>query len=314
MFKARRKSGGRYLVTQNSKAWDDYWQHQNTTNSFASEYSDGDGPYALVTKTWLNHFKQFKSDDHVMDLGCGNGALLSLFDSQCKEQSILKWTNVDYAKVRPISSRLSNVDWISCDFTKLPHENDSVDFVISMFGFEYANATKACDEVTRVLKDKGNLSLICHHPSSIITLQSKVSLKVHIMLSRDKLFNVPKKVVSGDIVKLRQFCLERLNYHLKHSPSEQGDDIKLIGQKVYEALHASNEVGRCLQFLEQIKRSLKPYTDRLAQQVEAANNFMQIENYFHKRISQTSKTTQFETGELLFEGQPIAYHLTWHKS
>lgn len=289
---------------QASKVWDDYWQYQTTSNSFASEYSDGDGPYEVVASTWLDAFSNILPDHTIVDLGSGSGALLNLLSTKCPHVVFDKWINVDYANVKPLATAANTVEWVKADFTALDMDSDAIDHVFSMFGFEYANAKKACAELVRVLKDGGVAMLMCHHPESMITSQSKISMAAHRAIKNDKIFHLPKKVQASDITHIRRHCLSRLMYQLDHNPETYAEDIKLIGNKIHQALHASNDPQQVIGFLQQVEHNLALYSERLAQQIASAQNVTKIMHAF-----ESLQDCDVESEVLDFQGQPIAYLL-----
>ncbi|GEM_PF-832426 len=293
---------------QSSKVWDDYWQYQTTSNSFASEYGDGDGPYSVVSKTWLEAFSSIGAEDTIVDLGSGSGALLNLLITQSPATKFHRWINVDYANVKPLANAGANVEWQKANFTRLDIEDGMVDRVFSMFGFEYADPKKASLELLRVLKTDGEAALMCHHPDSIITKQSKISIAAHRTISSDKIFKLPKKVQSGDIAMIRRHSLNRLMYQLDHSPKEQADDIKLIGNKIHQALHASEQPQQVTSYLQQVEQNLRLYSERLSQQVASTQSFDKI-----RRFLENQSACNVTSDELTFQDVPIAYLLNLKK-
>lgn len=289
---------------QSSKVWDDYWQYQTTSNSFASEYGDGEGPYGVVARAWLDAFANILPQHTILDLGSGSGALLNLLSTKVPDIEFGKWINVDYANVKPLATAANTVEWVKADFTALNIDSGAMDHVFSMFGFEYANAKKACSELIRVLKGDGIATLMCHHPESMITTQSKISMAAHRVISNDKIFHLPKKVQVSDISHIRRHCLSRLMYQLDHSPATHADDIKLIGNKIHQALHASNDPHQVVGFLQQVEHNLALYTERLAQQVASAQNVTKIIHAFERL-----QGSGVESSVLNFQDQPIAYLL-----
>ena len=289
---------------QASKVWDDYWQYQTTSNSFASEYSDGGGPYEVVASTWLDVFGDILPQHTILDLGSGSGALLNLLLTMLPNVAFGKWINVDYANVKPLATPAHTVEWVKADFTALNIDSGAIDAVFSMFGFEYANAKKACAELVRVLKDDGAATLMCHHPESMITLQSTISMAAHRAIKNDKIFHLPKTVQTTDITQIRRHCLSRLMHQLNHNPKTHAEDIKLIGNKIHQALHASNEPLQVIGFLQQVEHNLALHSERLAQQVASAQNVTKIMHALERL-----QGCGVEHSVLDFQGQPIAYLL-----
>lgn len=107
----------------------------------------------------LNHLPKNKKPV-VLDIGCGNGALL-------KELSPLieKGIGVDASEgIIKVSgehqSHISNLRFQIIQGPKIPLENQSVDVVISLLSFRYLDWDPLMDEIKRVLRPGGKILII----------------------------------------------------------------------------------------------------------------------------------------------------------
>lgn len=109
---------------------------------------------------WLmKHFPTHKKPV-VLDIGCGNGALLKELSP-----SIEKGTGIDASEgiiqvARERQSSYSNLKFEIIDGPKIPLEDHSVDVVISLLSFRYLDWDPLMDEIKRVLRPGGKVLII----------------------------------------------------------------------------------------------------------------------------------------------------------
>jgi ubiquinone/menaquinone biosynthesis C-methylase UbiE len=109
---------------------------------------------------WItNHLPKGK-DLSVLDIGCGNGALL-------KELSpnITKGVGIDLSenildRARLLNKENHNLTFHAINGPKIPVEDQSLDLVISMLSFRYLDWDPLMDEIKRVLKPGGKILIL----------------------------------------------------------------------------------------------------------------------------------------------------------
>lgn len=125
-----------------------------------------------LERHWTAFARTLARGAHVLDLGCGAGAVGRLL---LAARADLQITGIDAARVpRSTLPRMELVP--GTDMESLPFENGSFAAVVSQFGFEYGRTEEAAGEVGRVLAPGGELSLLVHHSQSEIVRASRERL------------------------------------------------------------------------------------------------------------------------------------------
>lgn len=143
---------------------------------FEPNQGDVDGSYNAVAELYHRTFSDIKvrSDEYswidahlpratdikVLDIGCGNGALLHELASR-----IAGGVGVDVSEnllrhARVHNQRNSHIDFRKLDGPQLPFEDEEFDVVISMLSFRYLDWDPIMPEIERVLKREGKLLII----------------------------------------------------------------------------------------------------------------------------------------------------------
>ncbi len=252
--------------------WRDYWREHPTSNSFNTDYSAQEaGPFGVIGRFWQAQFKTIKQDDYIVDLGAGNGALSGLFLNQATTTAFKQWDNLDYAEINQATQH-PNVYHQQGDMHALPYAADSIDIVYSMYGIEYSQLAISMAQVVRVLKSGGQSTLLMHHPDSVITVQSKITIAVIEQMRQSRLFTDPNALQNLSYDALKRECLMILNQHLQQVPDNSKDDVKLIGQNVFNILQSNTAVADIVTQLAVFNNQLNTQCQRLHQQVQAATD------------------------------------------
>jgi len=108
---------------------------------------------------WISRHLPKAPNLRVLDIGCGNGALL-----QALQPRISKGLGVDRSAAMINQARARNVDgdneFFVVDAPRLPLPDQSVDVVISLLSFRYLDWDPIMDEIRRVLVPGGRLLLV----------------------------------------------------------------------------------------------------------------------------------------------------------
>jgi ubiquinone/menaquinone biosynthesis C-methylase UbiE len=105
------------------------------------------------------HLPQSK-DITVVDIGCGNGALLKELSLRIKSGIGLDISSGILDRARTFTKGISNLGFRQLNGPQLPLEDHSVDVFISMLSFRYLDWDPLMDEVKRVLKPGGKVMII----------------------------------------------------------------------------------------------------------------------------------------------------------
>jgi len=132
----------------------------------------------LIGLRWHNFLADLQGPCRVLDLATGNGPLpLTLLDVNPRADVIC--TAVDLASVAPIwwkqtaEPQRSRVQFLGgVNLGALPFAAGQFDVVVSQFGFEYGPRPSSAHELVRVLREEGQLELVCHHHGSFLLEQA----------------------------------------------------------------------------------------------------------------------------------------------
>jgi SAM-dependent methyltransferase len=153
--------------TVGDAAWSRYWaagHAHSCPTSFAGFY----GPQ--LQEFWRRQAAGLGAGDTVLDLGCGNGALLRFLASQFPPERAPALVGVDVAELRP--------DWLAAPearrvtlhahtrFEALPLASASVTLAASLFGIEYGSTDAAWAELFRVLRPRARCAFVLHKRGS----------------------------------------------------------------------------------------------------------------------------------------------------
>ena len=159
--------------------WTSFWQHGHST-TFGAFFKDG---YEGAIKSWWRKIlRQTTSPADILDIGCGNAALLT----ELLEQRISgTYTGVDLAGVRlnevakqklKQSTGLSALLKPHTNAEDLPLKSESIDLAASVFGIEYSDLQKSLPEAIRVLRPNGVFHALVHADESVISTMSARAL------------------------------------------------------------------------------------------------------------------------------------------
>ena len=148
-------------------AWSRYWTAGHA-HSCPTSFEGFYGPQ--LQAFWRRQVEALGPDDVVLDLGCGNGALLRFLWSQFPPDRAPALIGVDEADLRP--------DWLvgpiarrvtlhsGTRFESLPLAPASVSVAASLFGIEYGDLDAAWAELRRVLRPRARVALVLHKRGS----------------------------------------------------------------------------------------------------------------------------------------------------
>ena len=286
--------------------WQSFWQSHTTANSFLHEYESGDGPYGVISDYWYDVFEQFRTDTHIIDLGAGNGALSHLYLRQFPEPLIAKWQNIDFAQIHCETAH-ARVEHIQADMHNLLLPDNSVHQAVSMYGLEYSDLHQSLPEIARVLVPNGSVNCLMHHPESIISVQSDITINVYSAMLSSDFLAVPHSLSTLSYPEIKQHCLQELNAHLHSVNSNGQEDVKLIGQNVFNILQSNTSILDICDSLQQLSVAMNAQVARLEQQLTAACHAQAFfDTQSHKGIFEHQHTLDL----LTCNDSPIAYAFT----
>lgn len=147
--------------------WSRYWAAGHA-HSCPTSFEGFYGPE--IQGFWRRQAAGLGPGDTVLDLGCGNGALLRFLWSDSTPERAPRLVGVDAAELRP--------DWLTgavaarvtlharTRYEALPLTSESVTLAASLFGIEYGNADATWAELFRVLRPRARCAFVMHKRGS----------------------------------------------------------------------------------------------------------------------------------------------------
>ncbi len=129
---------------------------------------------------WLNEHLPKNRDIRVLDIGCGNGALLNALSDRIGEGVGVDESAAILERARRRNSEVSNLKFEVIKGPVLPFEDGSFDIVISLMSFRYLDWDPLLAEIKRVTKPGGKLLIV-----DMVTVPVKTSEYPRLM--KDKL-------------------------------------------------------------------------------------------------------------------------------
>jgi demethylmenaquinone methyltransferase/2-methoxy-6-polyprenyl-1,4-benzoquinol methylase len=142
-----------------AEGWMDMWYKDEKTGEYTLHHKDFERLFSIVP---------LKPGDHVLDAGCGSGALVPWILSKITETGLLH--ELDFSeKMIEVNKKLhreENIRFLVADAANIPLEAESCDAVICFSCFPHFNDKEGTlREIARVLKRKGRLA-VAHFSSS----------------------------------------------------------------------------------------------------------------------------------------------------
>ncbi len=159
--------------------WTQFWK-QGHSNTFGDFYKEG--YQGAVKDWWMDICATVESGTQVLELRCGNAALLPGLLSAGAEVAYL---GVDIAEVAIPEGIVPDLEkslvtaklFPNTNLESLPPSIADVDLAVSVFGMEYSDLSKSMPEVYRALNTKGRLEAILHHRDSMVSRMSQRALE-----------------------------------------------------------------------------------------------------------------------------------------
>ncbi|HEX4948157.1 MAG TPA: class I SAM-dependent methyltransferase [Blastocatellia bacterium] len=144
--------------------------------AFAPELPSGDPTYNQVAALydaafadikvrqdewrWLNQHLPEANDLHVLDIGCGNGALLAALSSRIKAGFGVDESAGMIERAQARTAALPNLSFTTIPSPTLPFADATFDVVISLMSFRYLDWDPLLAEIKRVVKPGGKLLIV----------------------------------------------------------------------------------------------------------------------------------------------------------
>jgi ubiquinone/menaquinone biosynthesis C-methylase UbiE len=140
---------------------------------------------------WLNQHLPGSRDIRVLDIGCGNGALLNALSDRIAEGTGVDESAAILEQARKRNTGKSNLNFEKITGPVLPFEDASFDVVISLMSFRYLDWDPLLSEIKRVTKPGGKFLIV-----DMVTVPVKTS--EYPRLLKDKLRTITAQKTNAD--------------------------------------------------------------------------------------------------------------------
>jgi len=174
-----------------ASAWTQYWSGGRLSSCPGADDSNYAG---AIAATWSTFFATLPGNCSLLDIACGNGALLAMAQEYVAAHGqTWQLTGVDRANLtqRPELDNAAIQLCSSIDMHELPYPDNSYDAVCSQYGIEYGTFPDNLNEALRVLKPGGSFQFLLHCKDSVIARRASLQLQqIDLLLDDWALFDL----------------------------------------------------------------------------------------------------------------------------
>jgi ubiquinone/menaquinone biosynthesis C-methylase UbiE len=206
------------------KIWDSYWHDSRVHSTVAESSPEAE---AALEAHWREFSAELPNSAAILDLGCGNGAVLLVAARVSQETGKgFKLYGLDSAAIDPVKYVPKEELLQGIEFTgqtpmeAMPYKQGQFDAVVSQFGIEFADS-RAIGETARVLKRGGRFGAVTFAANSPPVVQSASKMRQsQYLINSTKLFDMATAVAQA-------------LHNIEKNPSEdgQGRDSKKYLEK-----------------------------------------------------------------------------------
>lgn len=137
---------------------------------------------------WLNEHLPTEDDIRVLDIGCGNGALLNALSDRIAEGVGVDESAAILERARKRNAETSNLNFEKISGPVLPFESALFDVVISLMSFRYLDWDPLLAEIKRVTKPGGRFLIV-----DMVTVPAKTSEFPRLLKDKLRTMSAQKK-------------------------------------------------------------------------------------------------------------------------
>lgn len=137
---------------------------------------------------WLNAHWPNGDNIRMLDIGCGNGALLNELSDRISKGSGVDLSTAILERARKLNEGNTHINFEAITGPQLPFEDNSFEVVTSLLSFRYLDWDPLMEEIKRVLVPGGKLLVI-----DMVTAPVKVSSYTKLLSSKIKHYKHRKK-------------------------------------------------------------------------------------------------------------------------
>jgi SAM-dependent methyltransferase len=166
--------------SQAIEAWTQYWKSGRGASCF-----EGSAQEVRLNRLWGEFVDLLEDGGRVLDAATGNGTVARSLAARARARGIgLRIEAVDAAAIDPPrhvgdpQGLLREVNFRGeTRLEALPYPDASFDGVVSQFGFEYADETRAAAELVRCLAPGGRLRFVLHARGGAVARDTEMRLE-----------------------------------------------------------------------------------------------------------------------------------------
>ncbi|MEL6244913.1 MAG: class I SAM-dependent methyltransferase [Pseudomonadota bacterium] len=155
---------------EEKSAWSNYWRGRTAGASGEVFGEVGIERSEELAEFWSSYFAGVRSG-RILDLACGAGSALKHVPAG--HGGILVGADISADAIEQALSNVSPMVGVVSSADALPFADASFDFIVSQFGFEYADAKRAAAEVARVLAPGGVFTSVSHMADGAIAAECR---------------------------------------------------------------------------------------------------------------------------------------------
>ncbi len=188
--------------------WSNYWQGRTAEETGAALAGAGVEDLPSLNEFWTAIFAEAGKSAQVLDLACGAGSALR----HAALAGVTNLTGADYSRgaLSALKNSLPEARCVCCSADDTPFPDQSFDYVVSQFGFEYADYESAGKEISRLVRPSGKFVAITHYQGGAI--EEEVS---------DRLLRAQKILSSGFVEAARRITQESYQRNTISNESRQ---------------------------------------------------------------------------------------------
>ncbi len=207
-----------------------------TMKSFKPE-GDIDTTYDKVAELYNNVFQDIKvrqdewnwfdakipsdSKQILVDIGCGNGALLNELSSRIGKGIGLDLSGAILKQAEKLNAQNSHISFKQLSGPQLPLEDNSVDIITSMLSFRYLDWDPLMEEIKRVLKPNGRFLIV-----DMVAVPMKTTEIPSFISSKYKHFKHRKRYPEYNLALKKLVNNPNWKHMLKYNPIRSEHEMK----------------------------------------------------------------------------------------
>lgn len=270
---------------RSNQHWDDYW----VGASGESKALNGEGQQEALADYWRMQFECLPNGIDVLDIACGAGAIFSAVENVIASHDGKgnSYFATDFSpSAVEVSSQSHLVLGAVSDARVLPFADDSIDFIVSQFGIEYAGQ-EAFLESSRILKPGGQMAFVCHYQDGAIFKECEAQAEILAAFGKTNLLRSAHNSIKASIQSARAGDRNPIKSNLE-------SEFKKNAQAALDIIRSAKENTTAQQLVARYFNDLMTLSERRLAYAETdlEDWFLKVEHaieaYHSRMVSMTS--------------------------